>query len=86
MPAGVFAAWYWLVLNGWAESLLSVDMFTPSAVTEESLDQFCSQVETGVGFDSEEDPARVLREEILSWKDAKRQLRPHQKSALLVTA
>jgi hypothetical protein len=86
MPPGVFAAWYWLVLNGQAESLVSVDMFTRSAVTEESLDQFCSQVETGVGFDSEEDPARVLREEILSWKDAKRQLRPQQKTALLVIA
>jgi hypothetical protein len=86
MPPGVFTAWYWLVLHGQADTLTTVDQFEPGAVTEESLDQFCSQIETGLGFDSEDDPARLLREEILSWKDAKRQLRAQQKTALLVTA
>lgn len=86
MPPGIFGAWYWLVLNGQAESLAGVDHFMPSDITEETVDQFCSQLETGVGFDNEDDPVRVLREEILSWKDAKRQLPAKQKTAMLITA
>ena len=85
MPPGTLAAWYWLVLYGHAESA-GVDQFIESDITEETIDQFCSQLETGVGFDNEDDPVRVLREEMLSWKDAKRQLPAKQKTAMLITA